>query len=92
VLVIRTSGLVGTSLLDASGMPHSEDLQLTERYRLENGGKNLVSELSFEDPKTFGHAWKTVVTYTKLPNGTELEEDVCRERIAKGRSAFELDK
>jgi len=91
-LVVQTRGLVDTSFLDASGLPHGEDLQLTERYRLEKDGKTLVSELTFDDPKTFTHPWKTVVRYTKLPPGTELEEDVCRERIAKGLPAFELDK
>jgi len=92
VLVVQTRGLVDTSLLDAGGMPHSEDLQITERYHLENGGRTLVSELTFEDPKTFTRPWKTVVTYRKLPPGTELDEDVCRERLAKGLPAFELDK
>jgi len=92
VLVVHIRGLVDTSLLDMSGMPHSEDLQITERYRLENGGKTLVNELSFDDPKTFTHPWKTIITYRKLPRGTELEEDVCRERIGKGLPAFELAK
>ena len=83
---------VDTSLLDASGMPHSEDLQIIERYHLEKGGSTLVGELTFEDPKTFSSPWTTRVTYRKLPPGTELDEDVCRERIAKGLPAFELDK
>jgi hypothetical protein len=92
VLVVQIRGLVDTSHLDMSGMPHSEDLQITERYRLEHGGKTLVNELTFDDPKTFAHPWKTTVTYRKLPRGTELEEDVCRERIAKGLPAFDLAK
>lgn len=92
VLVVHIRGLVDTSLLDMSGMPHSEDLQITERYRLENGGKTLVNELTFDDPKTFTRPWKTIVTYRKLPRGTELEEDVCRERLGKGLPTFELGK
>jgi len=92
LLVVHTLGLVDTSLLDASGMPHSEDLQIIERYHLEKGGSTLVGELTFEDPRTFSSPWTTRVTYRKLPPGTELDEDVCRERIAKRLPAFELDK
>lgn len=92
VLVVQTRGLVDTSLLDTAGMPHSEDLQLTERYRLEDRGKTLVNEITVDDPKTFSRSWQTVVTYRRLAPGTELEEDVCRERISRGLPAFELDK
>lgn len=91
-LVIETRGLIDTSLLDASGMPHSDQLQLTERYRLTNGGKTLVNEITVEDPRTFSQSWKTRVTYKRMPRGTEIQEDVCRERVPKGGPAFEYDK
>ena len=52
-MVIETQGLVDTSLLDASGMPHSDQLRLTERYRLTDGGETLTNEMTSEDPQTF---------------------------------------
>lgn len=91
-LVIETRGLVDTSLLDASGMPHSDQLQLTERYRLTNGGATLVNEITVEDPQTFSQPWKTRITYKRMPRGTEIQEDVCRERVPKGGPAFEYDR
>jgi len=91
-MVIETEGLVDTSLLDASGMPHSDQLHLTERYRLTDGGKALINEMTIEDPQIFSQPWKTRVTYKRMPRGTEIQEDVCRERMAKGGPAFQLDK
>jgi hypothetical protein len=87
-LVIETQGLTPVSLLDANGLPHSEQLRLTERYRL-NGSNTLINEMTLEDPQTFSRPWKTRVTYKRLPRGTELQEDVCRDRVPKGGPAFE---
>jgi hypothetical protein len=84
--------LVDTSLLGASGMPHSDQLRLTERYRLADGGKALIDEMTIDDPQTFSQPWKTRATYKRMPPGTEIQEDVCRERVLKGGLAFQLDK
>jgi len=91
-LVIETRGIVGASFLDASGMPHSDRLHLIERYRLKDGGGTLSNEITVEDPQTFSYPWTTVVTYKRMPDSYEIQEDVCRERIKKGASAFELEK
>lgn len=91
-LVIETQGLTPASLLDASGMPHSDQLRLTERYRLTKGGNTLVNEMTLEDPQTFSRPWQTRVTYKRMPRGTEIQEDVCRDRVPKGGPAFEYGK
>lgn len=91
-LVIETQGLTPASLLDANGMPHSDQLRLTERYRLTNGGNTLTNEMTIEDPQTFSRSWKTRMTYKRMPRGTEIQEDVCRDRVPKGGPAFEYDK
>ena len=70
-LVINTQGLIDTSFLDASGMPHSDELQLTERYRLKNRGKTLVVDITIEDPRTFSRPWSTTATYKRLPASDE---------------------
>ena len=91
-LVIKSEAFVPTTLLDASGMPHGDKLQIVERYSLEKGGKRLIDEMTFSDPEFFGQTWTTRRSYDRLPAGTEIAEDVCRERIAKGHPAFELDR
>lgn len=87
-LVIETRGLTSASLLDASGMPHSEGLVVTERLHLADGGRMLINDMTIDDAATFSKSWKTRVTYRRMPAGAELKEDVCREHTLAGRTAF----
>jgi hypothetical protein len=43
--------MVDTTFLDASGMPHSDELRLTERYWLQDGGRTLRVEAHTEAGK-----------------------------------------
>jgi hypothetical protein len=86
-LVVETTK-IDDSLLDASGMPHSPDLKVTERLRLLGDG-TLENRMRFEDRQTFRAPWDTVVTYRKLPKGTELREDICLDRIKTTRAIDE---
>jgi hypothetical protein len=88
-LVIRTVGLLGTTFLDAAGMPHSEDLTITERLRLLDRGAVLQDDMTFDDPKTFSKPWSTTVRWKRLPAGTELHESVCVDRISAGKPALD---
>ena len=91
VLDVETRGVLGTTLLDAAGMPHSEDLVITERLRLIDNGRKLEDRMRFEDPATFTAPWETVVTYRKLQN-TEIQEDICVDRLEAGGPAIEVSK
>ncbi len=75
-LVIETTGFDDSTMLDNAGLPHSEGLHLTERYRLSPDGKHLHLGLTIEDPKTFTQAWSAQADYVKRP-GYELPEEVC---------------
>ena len=79
-LVVETTDIDDT-LLDAAGMPHSAELKVTERLRLLKEG-TLENRMRFEDAKTFSAPWDTVVSYRKLPSGTEVREDICLDRIS----------
>jgi len=80
-LVLDVEGLHDTVFLDASGMPHSENLKLTETFQLAGQGRLLDETIRFDDPATFTRPWETKVTYRKLPAGTRIQEDVCEERL-----------
>ena len=80
-LVIDAEGFHDTTLLDAAGMPHSEDLKLTETYQLGDHGKTLNETIRFDDPASFTRPWETKVAYRKLPAGSRIQEDVCIERL-----------
>ena len=80
-LVIDSSGFRDITLLDDSGLPHSEDLHLTERYTLSKDGKELRARFTIEDPKTFTRRWEARAEYKKLP-GYEIPEEVCADQLA----------
>jgi len=85
-LVVKTDHLVDTTLLDNSGIPHSDALRLTERFHL-NGPDVLEDHMRLDDSQTFTHPWETVVTYQRKP-GARIHEDVCLDRIKAGGTAL----
>ena len=56
---------------------HSSTTHLVERYRLTDGGKHLIGEFTFEDPRYLTKPWTGVVHYKRLPPRSELWEYAC---------------
>src|ERR1041384_586268 len=56
-LVVETVGQNDITWLDQSGIPHSTDMKVTERFRRLDLG-HLEIEHTIEDPKTFSKPWK----------------------------------
>jgi hypothetical protein len=75
-LVIESSGFREGTLLDDSGLPHSESLHLTERYQLAKDGRTLHARFTIDDPKMFTRAWDAKADYVRRP-GYEIPEQVC---------------
>jgi hypothetical protein len=75
-LVIDSNGFDDSTLLDNSGLPHSDALHLTERYELSADGKHLHLRYTIDDPKTFTQSWSGQADYVKR-SGVELTEEVC---------------
>lgn len=80
-LVVNMIAQKDGTMLDASGLPHSEDMVLTERFRTIDGGRTLEARLHIDDPATFTRPWDTVLTFRRMPAGTRIVEDVCMERL-----------
>ena len=78
-LEIDTVGLNDSTLLDATGLPHSEDLHLIERFNLKDAD-TLEVTFRFDDPKTFTAPWETKAVYRRQ-SGARIVEDVCIERM-----------
>ena len=85
VLVIRTVGITDTTVLDASGLPHSDQMVLTERLRVLPDGR-LENRMTIEDPDTFTSPWETVLTFHRDP-AAKVSDDICPDRLAKGEPA-----
>lgn len=79
--VVEVMGEKPNTFLDPSGLPHGDDLQLTERFRLIDDGKTLEARIHVVDPATYSAPWDTVLTFRRLPAGTRIQEDVCIERL-----------
>jgi hypothetical protein len=79
-LVVDTIGFNDTTLLDSAGLPHSDDLHVTERWKLQRGGQAIDALITIEDPKTFSAPWQFRMRFRKLPAAAEIHEDVCLER------------
>lgn len=85
-LVIVTRGLTKQTFLDRSGLPHSDDLVITETLRLK-GRDVLENRIRIEDAKTYTSAWEARVTYRRQAHA-QLKEDVCLDRIRNGKPAI----
>lgn len=80
VLEIDLSELHDETLLDASGLPHSEALRLTERFSLSPDRNTLTETIRFDDPETFTRPWTATFHYQRQ-NLVRMDEDVCEERM-----------
>ena len=84
-LVIRTNGLNDATVMDASGLPHSEQMTLTERLRVLPDGR-LEDRISVDDPENYTQSWDTVLTFHR-DAAARVTDDVCPDRLARGEPA-----
>jgi hypothetical protein len=75
-LVVDTINNDHRTWLDKAGLPHSDDMKVTERLSLSADGLTLTDKITIDDPKTYTAPWTTTVHYKRLP-GMELAENVC---------------
>jgi hypothetical protein len=77
-LVTRTTGLRGDTLVDTTGIPHSEQLTVTMRLRKVTPDF-LEAAVTLEDPVAFERPWTTVKRYARAPAHYYVQEYVCLE-------------
>ena len=88
-LVVDTTGLNAKTFVDNYRTPHTDQLHVTERFRLIDGGKTLEARVHVEDPGAFTMPWDAVQRYRRIgaagdaadprvPKGP-MEEMVCAE-------------
>ncbi|HTY94030.1 MAG TPA: hypothetical protein VMC02_09090 [Steroidobacteraceae bacterium] len=87
-LVIRTVGLIDTTVMDASGLPHSERLTLTERLRV-LPDRRLEDRITIDDPENYTQPWETVLTFHR-DAAARVADDVCPDRMAAGEPAEQV--
>lgn len=78
-LVVETTNFKTDTVLNDSGVPHSDQLKVTERWSL-NSPNTLQDRITIEDAGTFTRPWSTVLTLKRLKH-ISIHEDVCVDRV-----------
>ena len=76
-LVVQTTGFNDRTWLDFTGHPHTEALQVTERFRRTDFG-HMRLEITLDDDKAYTKPW-TISVNVNFAADTELLEFVCNE-------------
>ena len=80
-LVVDSSGFRDVSVLDDSGIPHSEKLHLTGTYAMGADNKTMTVTWRIEDPDTFTKAWTAKATFKRMPASFQFPEEVCAAKL-----------
>ena len=72
-LVVDTVGSADTTLLNATGLPHSDQMRLTERVTKILGGDVLEIEFRIDDPVAYTRPWTAKSYYKRDPAGQIIE-------------------
>lgn len=76
-LVVDSNGYNERTWLTREGLPHSDQLRITERYTRHDYGR-MTLEIRYEDPRTFTEPVEAVVDLVLRPDGAMLEV-ICNE-------------
>lgn len=87
-LVVATTDRTGSTLLDNTGLPNSEELKITERLRLRKNGRVLEDRITIADPQNYRKPWEAVIEFERRSN-VRLKEDVCLDRVVAGQAPIE---
>jgi len=78
-LVIETTNFNDETTLDASGLPHSDQLRVVEHLQKSRDGRTLEDLVTIEDPVMYQRPWTAKLSY-KLRSDVRVRTDwVCGE-------------
>ena len=72
---VQTVGFNDESWIDGLGLPHSEELRVTERFQRLTAG-HLQMEGTIDDPKMYTRPWTFKVDFNAIPDA-DLIENIC---------------
>jgi hypothetical protein len=90
VLVVEVTDHNDKTWLDAAGAFHSEELRVTERYRMLDAD-TIEYEATLEDPKVFSAPWSIHVTLHRRDDLDRIHEFQCQAVAEEASGAFEPD-
>jgi len=75
-LVVQSIGYNDRTFLDATGLPHSDEMMTTERIK--RLGDQLEDVVTIHDPQLYARDWQARFVY-KLRNDVRLEDYACND-------------
>ena len=76
--MVDTVGLNDKTYIDNFKTPHTTQLHVTERFRINPDRKGLTVDVTVEDPGAFTMAWSAVQRW-KYSHARSILEEVCAE-------------
>jgi hypothetical protein len=76
-LVVESAGFNDVTFLDASGLPHSDEMTTVERIR--KVGNQLEDVITIHDPELYARDWQARFVYDAR-NDVRLEDYACNDR------------
>jgi hypothetical protein len=77
-LVVDTIGLNDKTYIDNFRTPHTTQLHVVERFKINPDGQGLTVDILVEDPGAFTTPWRAVQKYRRVEQGT-MRESNCAE-------------
>ena len=81
-LVIDSAGFRDVTVLDDKGLPHSEQLHLTQTFKMGKDGKTMTVRYTIDDPTDYTRPWSATATFVKKPASFQMPEEVCAAKLA----------
>lgn len=78
-LVVDTKNIHHTTFFNTSGLPHSGELHVVERWDLIEGGTKLENKVTFNDPIVFTEPWEITIVYERTTN--RPIENICTDPL-----------
>jgi hypothetical protein len=75
-LVVESIGFFEKTFLDASGLPHSDEMKTVERIR--KVGRELEDVITIHDPDMYTRDWQARFVYDER-NDVKLEDCACND-------------
>jgi len=76
-LVVQSNGFIDETFLDSTGLPHSDEMVVTERIR-KIGANQLEDVVTIHDPKMYTKDWQARFVYNQR-NDIRIEDYSCND-------------
>jgi hypothetical protein len=82
--LVIDSGAYKPTFLDDTGLPHGDQLKITERLRKIGGGKTLEVLATIDDPQMYKQPWTARYTFTLRPK-ERIQDYLCGLGVVQSR-------